>query len=66
VDKSILEDISAAKQTVEKAESALDALLAKMSGGLRAEKVTISRPIEDALQRLHDAREILATLETDD
>lgn len=58
-------ELDAAKQAVEQAERAVDALLAKLSGAPRAEKVTISAPLEGALQRLRDARAILDRLDAD-
>lgn len=57
-----LEDMLAARQTVEQAELAVSALLAKLNRAPRAEKVTVSAPLEEALQRLRDARAILDEL----
>lgn len=57
--------LDAARQSVEHAEHTVDALLADMRRAPRAEraeKVTVSAPLEAALQRLRDAREILAKL----
>lgn len=54
-----LADLNQAKHAVVQAEHAVDALLAKLGRAPRAEKVTVSAPLEAALQRLHDARVIL-------
>lgn len=58
-------DLGEAKQTVEQAERAVDALLAKLQRAPRAEKVTVSGPLEAALQRLREARAILDGLDED-
>ena len=60
------DDILEAKRAVEQAERAVDSLLSKIKGAPRAEKVAVSEPLETALQRLHDARSILASLPIDD
>lgn len=57
-----LEDLIRAKDVVAQAEHAVDSLLAKLRRAPRAEKVTVSAPLEAALLRLHDARVILNRL----
>ncbi len=63
--ETLLDEIDSAERTVAQAELALDALLAKLDRAPRAEKVTVNAPLEAALQRLRDARVILASLKLD-
>ncbi|MFZ5896399.1 MAG: hypothetical protein ACOY0T_35420 [Myxococcota bacterium] len=60
-----LEDLLAAEHSVEQAELAVLALLAKLRPAPRAEKVTIGAPLETALERLRAARTILSRLSDD-
>lgn len=64
--ESLFAEIEAAKQSVEHAERAVDALVAKLAKAPRAEKVTVSEPLGAALQRLRDARAILEHLDTEE
>lgn len=58
---SNLED---ARIDVEQAEAQLEAVLAELRVSPRAEKVAVSRAIEEALLRLRDARAKLSAAET--
>lgn len=60
------DELTTARTSVEQAERAVEALLANLSAAPRAEKVTVSAPLEAALQRLRDARAILAHLSADE
>jgi len=63
-DKLVLEEIRAAKRGVSDAESDLARLLSEVRVAPRAEKTTISAALENAFQKLRDARERLGKLET--
>jgi hypothetical protein len=52
-----------ARNDVTKAEVRLEAVLAELRVSPRAEKVAVSRAIEDALQRLRNARTTLSAAE---
>jgi len=60
---SPLED---AHNDVALAEARLEAVLAELRVSPRAEKVAVSRAIEEALARLRDARSKLSTLRSGD
>jgi len=63
-EKIILEEIRVAKNGVAGAENDLARLLKEIDVAPRAEKTTISEALHAAFQKLRDAREHLATLET--
>jgi hypothetical protein len=62
-DKLVLEEIRAAKNGVTDAESDLVRLLSEIQVAPRAEKTTISEALQNAFQKLRDAREHLGKLE---
>lgn len=55
--------VAEAKLAVEAAEKILGDLLAGMGGGVRADKIPMSRALEAALANLNEARAKLADLE---
>ncbi len=55
-------EILAANGSIGDAERALKAALAAINASPRAEKVTVSRAVEDAFERLRAARAILEAL----
>jgi hypothetical protein len=61
--QSSLSNVELARVDVEDAESRLEAVLADLKAAPRAEKTAVSTAIEQALQRLRDARAKLATAE---
>jgi hypothetical protein len=63
-DEIVLEEIRTAKNRVADAESDLARLLSEVQVAPRCEKTTISAVLEDAFQKLRDAREQLGKLET--
>jgi hypothetical protein len=63
-DKIILEEIRAAMDGVADAENDLARLLNEIEAAPRAEKTTISEALNDAFEKLRDAREHLGKLET--
>lgn len=64
IDPKITAQIELAKTRIDEAEQALDSALAVIQGAARAEKVKVSRVVEEAFERLRAAREVLATYET--
>lgn len=59
----ILSKLDDARTDVEQAEARLEAVLAELRVAPRAEKVAVSRAIEDALERLRNARAKLSAAE---
>jgi hypothetical protein len=59
----ISEKLGHARGEIEAAESALDAAMTVIDLAPRAEKVTVSQALEQALERLRSARSELAALE---
>ncbi|HWA71966.1 MAG TPA: hypothetical protein VG937_06530 [Polyangiaceae bacterium] len=59
---TIEEEVRVAEQSVEQAEAALTALLARLTTAPRAEKVGVSAPLEAALRSLQDAHAALEAL----
>lgn len=66
MNKEISTEISSAKARIDEAELALQAAIAAMESGQRANKMTVSEAVGEALQRLHDAHAILVRLELRD
>ncbi|HEY5960787.1 MAG TPA: hypothetical protein VIV60_29735 [Polyangiaceae bacterium] len=58
--------ISTARQRIDDAESMLRAAIAATLAAPRADKVTVSAAVNEALRQLEDARSILIDLETPD
>jgi hypothetical protein len=58
--------ISTARQRIDDAESMLRAAIAATLAAPRADKVTVSTAVNEALRQLEDARTILIGLETPD
>ncbi len=64
LDETLAAEVAAATDAVRHAETAVDGLLTKLSRAPRAEKVTISAPLEAAMERLREARALLDQLDT--
>ena len=65
MDETIASEISLARTRIEDAERALEAALTKVESAPRAEKVTVSKAVEQAFERLRETRAILESLEHD-
>ncbi|HLK36541.1 MAG TPA: hypothetical protein VKU41_07290 [Polyangiaceae bacterium] len=63
-DELVLEEVRMAKNTIADAESELTRLMSDIQAAPRAEKTTISEALHSAFQKLRDAREHFAQLET--
>ncbi len=63
LNEDLAAEVAAATQAVRQAETAVDALLTKLSRAPRAEKVTINAPLEAAMERLREARTLLDQLD---
>ena len=62
--ETIRSNVEDAKADVEQAEKRLETVLAELRVSPRAEKVAVSSAIEEALQRLRDARVKLTAAES--
>jgi hypothetical protein len=60
--KDVSEEIALAEQNIEEAEHALEGVLALIDTAPRADKVTVSRAVSEAFERLRAARSILKSL----
>ena len=65
MNSELAEDIRLAEQGVKQAETAVAALLARLTTAPRSEKVGVSAPLEAALRSLQDAHAALAALRSD-
>jgi hypothetical protein len=61
--EKLLKDLHAANKDVLDAETQLATLLRELQGGIRAEKVTMSKALEEAIVKLRSARRLLESLE---
>ena len=61
--EKLLADLHSANKQVAEAETQLATLLRELQGGIRAEKVTMSKALEEAIVKLRSARRLLESLE---
>jgi hypothetical protein len=63
VDPETAAAIDLAKKSIEEAEHGLEKALDAIQSAPRAEKVTVSRVVEEAFEKLRHARALLATFD---
>jgi hypothetical protein len=61
--KDLATEIALAQRNIDEAEHALEKVLAEIAVAPRADKVTVSRAVEEAFDRLRAAHKILAEID---